>query len=157
MNTDAAQTCNVVLTVGNSLMGDDGAGPLLCERMEATPVPGWTVVDGGSMPENVTYAVKAMKPQRLLIVDVATLGLAPGEMRFVDKENIRAMGIASTHNLPLSFIIDELEQVIEQVVFLGIQPQEVGFCLPVTDAVQQAVERIHAGLAQGLTDIPWLA
>ena len=157
MNTDAAQTCNVVLTVGNSLMGDDGAGPLLCEHMEATPVPGWTVVDGGSMPENVTYAVKAMKPQRLLIVDVATLGLAPGEMRFVDKENIRAMGIASTHNLPLSFIIDELEQVIEQVVFLGIQPQEVGFCLPVTDAVQQAVERIHAGLAQGLTDIPWLA
>lgn len=157
MNTDASQTCNVVLTVGNSLMGDDGAGPLLCERMEATPVPGWTVVDGGSMPENVTYAIKAMKPQRLLIVDVATLGLAPGEMRFVDKENIRAMGIASTHNLPLSFIIDELEQVIEQVVFLGIQPQEVGFCLPVTDAVQQAVERIHAGLAQGLTDIPWLA
>ena len=157
MNTDAAQTCNVVLTVGNSLMGDDGAGPLLCERMEATPVPGWTVVDGGSMPENVTYAVKAMKPQRLLIVDVATLGLAPGEMRFVDKERIRAMGIASTHNLPLSFIMDELEQEIEQVVFLGIQPQEVGFCLPVTDAVHKAVERIHVGLAQGLTDIPWLA
>ena len=157
MNTAAPQTCNVVLTVGNSLMGDDGAGPLLCERMEATPVPGWTVVDGGSMPENVTYSVKAMKPQRLLIVDVATLGLAPGEMRFVDKERIRAMGIASTHNLPLSFIMDELEQEIEQVVFLGIQPQEVGFCLPVTDAVQQAVERIHVGLAQGLTDIPWLA
>lgn len=157
MNATAPQGCNVVLTVGNSLMGDDGAGPLLCECMEATPVPGWTVIDGGSMPENVTYAVKAMKPQRLLIVDVATLGLAPGEMRFVDKERIRAMGIASTHNLPLSFIMDELEQEIEQVVFLGIQPQEVGFCLPVTDAVQQAVQRIHAGLAQGLTDIPWLS
>lgn len=157
MNATAPQTCNVVLTVGNSLMGDDGAGPLLCERMEATPVPGWTVIDGGSMPENVTYAVKAMKPQRLLIVDVATLGLAPGEMRFVDKERIRAMGIASTHNLPLSFIMDELEKEIEQVVFLGIQPQEVGFCLPVTDSVQAAVQRIHAGLAQGLADIPWLA
>ena len=157
MNAPAPKACNVVLTVGNSLMGDDGAGPLLCERMEATPVPGWTVIDGGSMPENVTYAVKAMKPQRLLIVDVATLGLAPGEMRFVDKERIRAMGIASTHNLPLSFIMDELEQEIKQVVFLGIQPQEVGFCLPVTDAVHKAVERIHVGLAQGLTDIPWLA
>lgn len=157
MNTTTPQDCNMVLTVGNSLMGDDGAGPMLCERMEATPVPGWTVIDGGSMPENVTYAVKAMKPQRLLIVDVATLGLAPGEMRFVDKERIRSMGIASTHNLPLSFIMDELEQVIEQVVFLGIQPQEVGFCMPVTDAVQQAVERIHAGLAEGLADIPWLA
>ena len=47
-------------------------------------------------PGLVTYAVKAMKPQRLLIVDVAALGLAPGEMRFVDKERIRSMGIAST-------------------------------------------------------------
>ena len=157
MTAPASQTCSLVLTVGNSLMGDDGAGPLLCERLEAAPVPGWTVIDGGSMPENVTYAVKAMKPQRLLIVDVAALGLAPGEMRFVDKERIRAMGMASTHNMPLSFIMDELEQEIEQVVFLGIQPQEVGFCLPVTDAVQQAVDRIHAGLADGLADIPWLA
>ena len=72
------------------------------------------------------------------------------------KKRIRAMGIASTHNLPLSFIMDELEQVIEQVVFLGIQPQEVGFCLPMTDAVQAAVERVHVGLAEGLADIPWL-
>lgn len=157
MTATAPQDCNVVLTVGNSLMGDDGAGPLLCERMEASPVPGWTVVDGGSMPENVTYAVKAMKPRRLLIVDVAALELAPGEMRFVDKERIRSMGIASTHNMPLSFIMDELEREIEQVVFLGIQPQEVGFFLPITDAVQHAVERIHAGLADGLGDIPWLA
>ena len=157
MTAPAPQDRNVVLTVGNSLMGDDGAGPLLCERMEASPVPGWTVVDGGSMPENVTYAVKAMKPRRLLIVDVATLGLAPGEMRFVDKERIRSMGIASTHNMPLSFIMDELEREIDQVVFLGIQPQEVGFCLPITDAVQHAVERIHAGLADALGDIPWLA
>ena len=156
MTAPASQTCSLVLTVGNSLMGDDGAGPLLCERLEAAPVPGWTVIDGGSMPENVTYAVKAMKPRRLLIVDVAALGLAPGEMRFVDKKRIRAMGIASTHNLPLSFIMDELEQVIEQVVFLGIQPQEVGFCLPMTDAVQAAVERVHVGLAEGLADIPWL-
>ena len=98
-----------------------------------------------------------MNPRRLLIVDVAALELAPGEMRFVDKERIRSMGIASTHNMPLSFIMDELEREIEQVVFLGIQPQEVGFCLPITDAVQHAVEHIHAGLADGLGDIPWLA
>lgn len=29
---------NVVLTVGNSMMGDDGAGPLLAEMMAETPI-----------------------------------------------------------------------------------------------------------------------
>lgn len=30
----------VVLTVGNSMMGDDGAGPLLADLMEANPIDG---------------------------------------------------------------------------------------------------------------------
>ena len=38
----------VILTVGNSLMGDDGAGPLLAELLESEPAPGWAVIDGGS-------------------------------------------------------------------------------------------------------------
>ena len=41
----------VVLAVGNSMMGDDGAGPLLAELMTQSPIPGWEVVDGGSAPE----------------------------------------------------------------------------------------------------------
>ena len=157
MSAPESPACNVLLTVGNSLMGDDGAGPLLCELMEAEPVSGWTVVDGGSMPENVTYAVRAMKPRRLLIVDAAALGLPPGEMRFVDKARISEMGIASTHNMPLSFLMDDLEKDVEQVVFLGIQPQEVGFYLPVSEVVRTAVERIHQGLASGLAEIPWIS
>lgn len=36
----------VVLTVGNSMMGDDGAGPLLAELMEADPIEGWIVING---------------------------------------------------------------------------------------------------------------
>jgi hydrogenase 3 maturation protease len=157
MSMPATPACDVVLTVGNSLMGDDGAGPLLCERMETDPVPGWTVIDGGSMPENVTYAVRAMKPRRLLIVDAAALGLQPGEMRFVDKTRISELGLGGTHNLPLSFLMNDLEQDVEQVVFLGIQPQEVGFYLPMSETVRAAVEKIHKGLASGLNEIPWLS
>lgn len=36
----------VVLTVGNSMMGDDGAGPLLADLMEANPIDGWMVING---------------------------------------------------------------------------------------------------------------
>ncbi len=38
---------DVLLCVGNSMMGDDGAGPLLAEMCTANPVGEWVVIDGG--------------------------------------------------------------------------------------------------------------
>lgn len=70
---------NVVLTVGNSMMGDDGAGPLLAERMTQQPLADWQVIDGGSAPENVVHRVRALQPTRLIIVDAAEMELAPGD------------------------------------------------------------------------------
>ncbi len=45
---------DVLLCVGNSMMGDDGAGPLLAEMCAANPVGGWVVIDGGSAPETIS-------------------------------------------------------------------------------------------------------
>ncbi len=42
---------DVLLCVGNSMMGDDGAGPLLVEMCAANPAGQWVVIDGGSAPE----------------------------------------------------------------------------------------------------------
>lgn len=42
---------DVLLCVGNSMMGDDGAGPLLAEKCAAAPKGNWVVIDGGSAPE----------------------------------------------------------------------------------------------------------
>jgi hydrogenase 3 maturation protease len=37
---------SVILTVGNSLMGDDAAGPHLAALLAAAPAAGWDVIDG---------------------------------------------------------------------------------------------------------------
>ena len=55
---------NVVLTVGNSMMGDDGAGPLLADLLGKQPAPGWVVIDGGSAPENHVHQVLEHQPER---------------------------------------------------------------------------------------------
>ena len=36
--------------IGNSMMGDDAAAPLLAAALRA-PVPGWQVFDGGAAPK----------------------------------------------------------------------------------------------------------
>lgn len=140
---------NLMLAVGNSMMGDDGAGPMLFDLMQANPIDGWQGINGGSSPESVSHQVRALKPQRLLIVDAADIGLAPGEIRIIDPDDIAEMFIMSTHNLPLNFLIDQLKEDIEEIVFLGIQPDLVGFYLPMTEPVVAAVQQVYQALANG--------
>ncbi len=137
---------NLMLAVGNSMMGDDGAGPMLFELMQKKPVDGWVAVNGGSSPENVVHQVRALNPQRLLIVDAADIGLAPGEVRIIDPDDIAEMFIMSTHNLPLNFLIDQLKEDIENIIFLGIQPDLVSFYMPMNEKVIAAVHQVYAAL-----------
>ncbi len=51
---------DVLLCVGNSMMGDDGAGPLLAEKCAAAPKGNWVVIDGGSAPENDIVAIREL-------------------------------------------------------------------------------------------------
>ncbi len=53
---------DVLLCVGNSMMGDDGAGPLLAEMCAANPQGNWRVIDGGSAPENDVVAIRELRP-----------------------------------------------------------------------------------------------
>ena len=55
---------DVLLCVGNSMMGDDGAGPLLAEKCAAAPKGHWVVIDGGSAPENDIVAIRELRPTR---------------------------------------------------------------------------------------------
>lgn len=132
-----------MLAVGNAMMGDDGAGPLLYRLMQEKTIENWTALDGGSAPENSAHIVRALKPKRLLIVDAADMGLAPGEIRLIDKDLIAEMFVMSTHNLPLNFLIEQLEEDVEQILFVGIQPDIVSFAFPMTEKVKSAVQFIY--------------
>lgn len=153
--TNASPGCRVVLTVGNSMMGDDGAGPLLAELMQRQPIPGWVVIDGGSAPENHAHEVRALAPAQVIVVDAADMGLAPGEVRLVDDACIADMFFMTTHNLPLNFLIEGLREDVPEVRFLGVQPGIVAFSFPMSEAVRDAVTAIHATLAAGGDATAW--
>ena len=80
---------NVILTVGNSMMGDDGVGPYLYQLLSENPLPNWIALDGGSAPENVAHVVRDMKPDLLLIFDAADMELAPGKIRIIEKRALQ--------------------------------------------------------------------
>ncbi|MGQ0285884.1 hydrogenase maturation peptidase HycI [Pasteurellaceae bacterium 22721_9_1] len=143
---------NLLLAVGNSMMGDDAAGPYLFQLMQEDPIENWAILDGGSAPENHAHTVRAMKPKRLLIVDATDMEQEVGAIRVIDKELIADMFFMSTHNMPLNFLIEQLEDDIEEVVFVGIQPDVVSFMFPLTDKVKSAVKNLYVLIKENQLD-----
>ena len=145
----------MILTVGNSLMGDDGAGPMLAELLEVEPAPDWIVIDGGSAPENVIHAVRAERPECVVLFDAARMGLEPGTVRRVAEADIARQFLINTHAIPLDMLIASLRETVPRVTFVGIQPEFVAFFGEMTPAVRSAVVRVHRSLVDGADPDDW--
>ena len=139
----------LVLTVGNGMMGDDGAGPLLARMLQQAPLPGWEVLSGGAAPENVLHVARELAPERVLLVDAADMDLPPGAIRRIPDERLEDPFLLTTHSLPLSYLIEALREFVPQVELLGIQPDIVAFGFPISENVKQAVARVYTGLRSG--------
>ena len=133
------------------MMGDDGAGPYLYQLLTENPLSDWEVIDGGSAPENVAHQIRQLRPKRLLIVDAADMELPPGKIRIIDKDAIAELFFVSTHNMPLNFLIEQLEEDIAEIVFVGIQPDLVSFGFPMTEIVRDSVHFLYDFLREGRT------
>jgi len=138
----------LVLTVGNTMMGDDAAGPLLAQAMLGSPVDGWDVLDGGSVPENCLHQIREMAPDQILVVDATDMDLLPGEIRLINDEKLDDPFLMSTHTLSLSYLIQSLRETTPKVELLGLQPRVVAFGCPVSPEVKQAVGFVYENLKQ---------
>lgn len=136
----------LVLTVGNGLMGDDGAGVLLAQMLRESPLDGWEVLNGGSSPENSVHQVRARAPEFVLVVDAADMDLPPGSIRRIPTDRLADPFLLTTHVLPLSYFVESLSEFVPQVTLLGIQPEIVAFGYPISPAVRQAVSQVYTCL-----------
>jgi hydrogenase 3 maturation protease len=112
---------NLLLGIGNTLRRDDGIGCLVARQFTH---PGWKAIDCGTAPENFTAVVRRERPDILVLVDAADMGLAPGELRRIPPDRIQDVGIG-THQLPLSHLIAYLAPDVKRIIFVGIQPKTV--------------------------------
>ena len=146
---DADRRRQIVFGVGSVLRGDDAAGPLLVKKMEDAPIEGWAAVDGGQTPENDLGHLRRLSPKRLLLVDAAAMGLEPGTIRRLRGADVASQSFITTHTLPITYLLGELESLCSEVTVLGIQPSGTEFFDPVHARVLAAVDTIYRGIARG--------
>lgn len=131
----------LILGIGNTLKADDGAGPLVCQKLRESGTCA-QVIDAGTVPENYIQRIVEKAPENLLVIDAADFGTAPGTIRIVEPGRLNSCGF-STHTLSPRVFLDLIARQIKvNVYFVGIQPAQVVLGQNMSDEVTRAVELV---------------
>ena len=130
----------LILTIGNTLKGDDAIGPLLYQRLKDELCV--EMIDAGTVPENYIQTIIKKAPENLLIIDAVDFAAAAGTIRIFEPHQLNLL-IMSTHSLSPRIFVDMIRQEIDvQVYFLGIQPLQTQMGSPLSTAVDKAAQQL---------------
>jgi hydrogenase 3 maturation protease len=153
----------VVLGIGNVLRSDDGVGVYVVQKLDKylskiNAGKGQATLDGQSrelipiqcdtIPEGYTALVREHKPDLLVMVDAAEMGLNPGECRIIPP-NMTEMLATSTHNISLSFLVTYLQDFCREIIMVGIQPQSMVPGVNLSGVVRESGDRLVALITKG--------
>ncbi|MBU1050589.1 hydrogenase 3 maturation endopeptidase HyCI [Candidatus Bipolaricaulota bacterium] len=141
----------MLLGVGNRLSHDDGVGPVVAQALIDSD---WIAIDCGTALENAMGIVSREQPDLLVIVDAATMDKEPGAFYLLPIAAQDCM-LASTHGLPLSFVLGTIEHSAKETVLVGVQPEDMSFGEGLSSSVEASSKQL-VKLLRGhrLNDIP---
>ena len=153
----------IVLGIGNRLGGDDAAGNCVVDmliqrrrRVKSLPTDDLMAIDVGSAPEGYTSVIGQHRPDLLILVDAADMGLPPGALRIITTEQISILSF-STHHMPLSIFISYVKEFCGSILLVGIQPKQAETGGLISEAVRQSVNTLTEAILEGRTaEIPRL-
>jgi len=130
----------LILGIGNSMKGDDGAGPALASMVK-------NGINAGVAPENYTGEIKRMKPDTLVMVDAIDFGGKPGCVRIIDEGKIGNISL-STHNISLKTFTSYLKSEMPRlnILLIGIQPKQCGLGEELSSEVKESINNICTSL-----------
>ena len=137
----------IIVGIGNTLKGDDGAGPLICEQLRKAGIAA-DVIDAGTVPENYIQPIVKKAPQNLLVIDAIDFGVSPGEISIFRPEQLSSL-VISTHILSPRHFVDMIRQDADvDAYFIGIQPAQTRLGESVSAEVADAIQCLVGTLAE---------
>ena len=111
-----------VIGIGDDCSPVDRLGMATARKLRDGGLEQEGVFLAGTVPESITAPVRRYRPDHVLLLDAADMGVRPGSFAIVSPETIRGT-LISTHSLPLSAVMEYLAaDTSAPVTLLGIQP-----------------------------------
>jgi len=127
----------MILGVGNTLRGDDGAGPYLIEQLKGQVDA--TLLDCEEVPENFLGKIAENQPESILIIDTIDLGMSPGTVALLEEDKLEDASW-STHHASLQLFVNCVKaDTGGNVLILGIQPKSTEFGSEISDEVKETL------------------
>ena len=139
-------SATVIVGIGNTLKGDDGVGPLVCQQLESKTCA--ELIDAATVPENYIQPIIKKAPQNLLVIDAIDFGAPTGRINIFRPEELNSI-VISTHTLSPRLFVDMIAEAIKvNVYFVGIQPGQTQLGQPVCPQVSETVQWLVRTLAE---------
>ena len=136
-----------IVAVGNVLMGDDGAGVRVIERLQQQALPeGVELFDAGTAVQDVLPGLEGY--DRIIVVDAMRAGGEPGDLYAfdLDAEALGSDGPSlSAHDINLVAAL-RLQLItgrpVPPIRVLGVEPGDVSLKLELSDEVRARVSEL---------------
>ncbi|MTW20517.1 HyaD/HybD family hydrogenase maturation endopeptidase [Allochromatium palmeri] len=146
----------LILGLGNTLMSDDGVGPLVVRylKAEADPAAPLQFLDGGTLSFSLAGPIEDCRC--LIVVDAAAMGDPPGTVRVFEGETMDRQlrqHAKSVHEVSLADLLDMVrltDRLPERRALVGIEPEVLGWGDSLTPAVEAAVPMAMARIKEML-------
>jgi len=130
----------VVLGIGRRGHGDDAAGPLLIDRLQASS--DLAAIDCGTAPENFLGVVARHHPGLALLVDACCVGADAGTIHLLSPDELAHTDFG-THGLTPALFLKMIEQQTgAECALLAIESERVGADIPASPCVHKAISTI---------------
>ncbi|MCX5679431.1 MAG: hydrogenase maturation protease [Candidatus Omnitrophica bacterium] len=133
-----------IVGIGNIIRGDDGLGPKLIEILKGRGgLPGASLFDCGTAPENYIFPILSTSCDTLMLVDAADIGKQPGAVAVFDLDKISRVSF-STHNPSPRLFTDLLKTGKEDmnIFVISVQPKSTGIGASLSEEVLRSLENI---------------
>ena len=143
-------SATVIVGIGNIIKGDDGAGPIVCQKLKKAKIC-TDLIDAGTVPENYIQPIVKKIPHNLLVIDAIDFGATPGTIKVFESEQLNTH-IISTHSLSPRLFVDMIcQNVSAKVYFIGIQPAQISLGESISPEVNLAIQQLSEALIQVFT------
>jgi len=137
----------LILGLGNLLQCDDGVGCRVAQELERRILPDdIEVIDGGTPGVGLLNLFEGRT--RVIIIDAAEMGVAPGAFKRFGTEEVLLTGSAKRISLHRTGVADalalahELKMKLPEIIFFGVQPALIDWQDGLSPQVQAAMPRV---------------
>ena len=153
----------VIAGCGNPLFADDGFGPAVVEELSRLSLPKNVKAEDAGLggPHFIFTLLDPEETRRLIILDIADFGGAPGELRTFRVEDLPPGSYRDAHSWDLTEPLQRIKDLID-ITVIGCQParvtdpeMEIGLSDEVSDAIPRTVRTVleMVGIEYGTTGL----